>query len=150
MVTLLLLFALLPISTIAKVCSDDPLNEKLIFTCHERCCGLTRQCRRTCLNATCESSEDCDGLTCCDHKCQKSSECPNNKPPLAVWLTAWLTCVALVVAVLLGFCWCIKKKRGPLDPTISTEISDAFLDKDNRTESLTTVVTWTSKDSVLA
>ncbi|CAB3993221.1 Hypothetical predicted protein [Paramuricea clavata] len=146
---LLLVFVLFPISTVAEVCSDDPLNERVIFTCRERCCGLARQCLPTCLNVTCESSEDCDGLTCCDHKCQKSSHCSTKKPPMIVWLSAWLACVALVIAVLLGFCWCIKKKSGPLDPTISTEISDAFLDKD-RSESLTTIVTWTSKETILA
>ena len=139
-----------PMVAVAEVCSDDPLNEKVIFTCRERCCGTARQCLPTCLNATCESSEDCDGLTCCQQKCQKSSTCPSKKPPLVVWLTAWLVCVVLVVAALLGFCWCIKKKSGPLDPTITTEISDAFLDKDSRSESLSTVVTWRSKESILA
>ena len=147
---LLLVFVLFPISTVAKVCSEDPLNEKVIFHCRERCCGMARQCLPTCLNVTCDGSEDCDGLTCCDHKCQKSSHCPSKKPPMTVWLSAWLVCVAVVVAVLLGFCWCIKKKSGPLDPTITTEISDAFLDKDSRSESSTTIVTWRSKESVLA
>ena len=147
---LLLIFLLLPISTVAKVCSDDHFKEKNVFYCRQKCCGLARQCLPTCLNVTCETSDDCDGLSCCDHKCQKSSQCGNKKPPITVWLSAWLGCVVVVVGVLLVFCWCIKKKRGPLDPTISTEISDAFLDKDDRSESLTTVVTWTSKETILA
>ena len=148
---LLLVAVLFPIAAVAEVCSDDPLNEKVIFTCRERCCGTTRRCLPTCLNVTCESSEDCDGLTCCDHKCQKSSHCEETKKPaMVVWLSAWLVCVVLVVAALLVFCWCIKKKSGPLDPTITTEMSDAFLDKDSRSESLTTVVTWRSKESILA
>ena len=151
MVLLLLVAVLFPVTAMAEVCSDDPLNEKVIFTCRERCCGTARRCLPTCLNVTCESSEDCDGLTCCNQICQKSSQCDqSNKPPIVVWLSAWLVCVALVVAALLGFCWCIKKKSGPLDPTITTEISDAFLDKDSRSDSLTTIVTWRSKESILA
>ena len=147
---LLLVFVLSLIQTEARVCSRDPLNERVIFSCRERCCGMARQCLPSCLNVTCDTSKDCDGLTCCHNKCQKSSYCPSKKTPLIIWLSAWLSCVALVVAVLFVFCWCLKKKRGPLDPTINTEISDAFLEKDSRTVSLTTVVTWTSKDSVLA
>lgn len=146
---LLLVLALFPILTVAKICTDDPLNERVVFICRKRCCGIARQCKQTCLNVACKDSGDCDGLTCCDHKCQELLKCPSKKTSLIVWLPAWLSCVVLVVAVLLGFCWCIKKKNGPLDTTFTTEMSDAFLNSKDQSESLTTVVTWTSKESNL-
>ena len=126
--------------------------KKIVFNCRERCCGTTRQCLPSCLNVTCEDSDDCDGLTCCNHKCQTSTECPTKKPSLIVWLSAWLTCIVLVVAMLLGFCCCLKRRTdsAEMDSTYHTELSDAFMDKSNRSVSLTTVVTWASKESILA
>lgn len=150
MVSLLLIIFLFPISAFASTCDKNAYNDEVNFSCRERCCGLPKQCLPTCENVTCATSNDCDGLTCCNRKCKNISRCPKKKRSIKIWLTAWLACVAVVVLVLFGYCCCIKKKSALTDSTIHTEISDTFLSLDERSQSLETVITWPSKENVRA
>lgn len=129
----------IPVSTVASICTKETLYGKVVFACREKCCGSTPECLPSCLDVICESSEDCDGLTCCNSKCQTSTKCPSKNTALTtIWLSIWITFAVFVIVVLLGMCCCFKQRNSSED--INTDDGDKFSNDANLSESLITVV----------